>query len=113
MSKNIGRYSFTNFTNKPYISNYGIPCPKLSYQPEQNYNKNRTIIRTNQSNRKILQYVPVNGMDNIQNDQKMVIINKNNNIGNSKYICDGTYDNNWSNRVRKDNMFINYASNHY
>lgn len=44
-----GRYSYVDFTNKPYIWYHGTYCPVQTYRPTNQTPDNRTIIRTNQS----------------------------------------------------------------
>lgn len=48
MSQNINRYSYADFTGKPYIYYHGIPYAKNTNPPMTNQEDNRTIIRTNQ-----------------------------------------------------------------
>ncbi|XWV25854.1 hypothetical protein QJ857_gp1228 [Tupanvirus soda lake] len=96
MSTNINRHAFVDFSAKPYIYHFGIPYQKQQYQPQNYNNQERTIIRTNQPNQNLTNSVPVNGMDNIRNYQNQFPNN---------------HDENWSNFVRKDNMFVRYAAN--
>jgi hypothetical protein len=95
MTTNINRYSFVDFTAKPYIYHHGIPYHKQLYTPQHSNKQDRTIIRTNQPNQNMVQqYVPTNRMQDIGQNQMFA-----------------NYDDNWSNLVRKDNMYTRYAAN--
>lgn len=47
MPNNNKRYSYTNFTNQPYIYYHGVPYSVQPYNSSQNC-RERTIIRSNQ-----------------------------------------------------------------
>lgn len=90
------RHSYVDYSDKPYIYYFGTPINKnnMLYTPQNQNNKNRTIIRTNQ----------INNQRNL-NDQRNLNGQRNlNNIG-------GNLANNWSSLARKDNMFIRYSAN--
>lgn len=44
----INRYSFVDYTGKPYIHYFGVANKVLPYQAQASNNSNRSIIRTNQ-----------------------------------------------------------------
>lgn len=48
MPNDIKRYSYTNFTNKPYIYHQGVACSNHANNNIEN-DRERTIIRTNQA----------------------------------------------------------------
>lgn len=48
MNNNIRRYSYTNFTNKPYIYYHGVTCSSHNNNNHIDADHDRSIIRTNQ-----------------------------------------------------------------
>lgn len=92
MNTNINRHSFTDFTAKPYIYYHGVPYTVAQNVPQ--YDRERTVIRTNQPNKKII-HSAANDRSNF------------NHCGAQPNLCDDS----WSNFVRKDNMYARYAAN--
>ena len=92
MTENINRHAYVDFSTKPYIYYHGIPYQKrLMYVPQYSNDMERTIIRSNQPN--FTSCSPEN-------------TNTNTNTTNTITLD----DNNWSNFVRKDNMYKRYAA---
>jgi len=60
MLVNIKRHSYVDYTGKPYIYYHGVPYEKPVYTPY--VEPDRTVIRSLQSNRQIINHVPDNGM---------------------------------------------------
>lgn len=95
MSCNINRHAYTNFSGKPYIHYNSVPFNAQAKYIPQNGQQHRTIIRTNDQGN-FAQHVPYNGMDKLFGATQIV-----------DYPYNGD---NWSNFVRKDNMYDRYAA---
>ena len=69
MSSNIHRHSYVPFTGKSYIYYNGVQYER-QHHPSiyQNEHPDRTIIRTNELDKTIINRVPLNGMNNMKDN---------------------------------------------
>ena len=107
MNANIKRHSYTNYNGKSYIDKCGIPYQSAGYTPEQSQqysnqmaqNTNRTIIRNNEPNANY-NGGQTNGMQS----------KKPNHAGTAGLDNQSVLNGKWSNQVRKDNLYRQYAA---